>query len=175
MQAVMIRVALLADVADIASLNVRCWQVAYRGLVPDAFLDALDPAQQASWWSQRVSDPRITVLVAVDAASLVGYCSLSPSRDEDASSGACELVTLYVDPDRWRAGCGTALVSAAMARARERGFQELSLWVLATNAPARAFYASLGFWHDGGAKTDSRLGVALHEVRYRRELPPGTL
>jgi ribosomal protein S18 acetylase RimI-like enzyme len=175
MQGVMIRGALPTDAPEIASLNVRCWQAAYRGHIPDAFLDALDPAQQADWWSQRIRDPHTTVLVAVDAASLVGYCSLLPSRDEDAPSGACELVTLYVDPNRWRAGCGTALVFAAMARARERGFQELSLWVLATNTAARAFYGSLGFWHDGSSKTDSRLGVALHEVRYRRELPPGTL
>jgi len=167
---VMIRLASPADVPSIAALNVRSWQTAYRGHISDGFLNALDPAQGVAWWSQVVVDPSVAVLVAVDSTSLIGFCSFLASRDDDAPHSTCELATLYVDPGRLRAGCGTALVSAVIDMARERAFQELSLWVLSSNSVARAFYEAIGFTSDGHFKTDSRLGISLCEVRYRRNL-----
>ena len=166
----MIRLALPADVPQIAALNVRGWRAAYRGQICDSFLDALDSSRQAAGWSRVVVDPSITVLVAVDSASLIGFCSFLACRDQDATPGTCELATLYVDPDRFRTGYGTALVRATIDMARERAFQELSLWVLASNAVARAFYESLAFVSDGQVKVDSRLGISVQEVRYRRNL-----
>ena len=88
----------------------------------------------------------------------------------DVLAGICEIATLYVDPDKWRLGCGSSLVEAVVAAARERSFHGLSLWVLATNVAARVFYESMGFSPDGATKTDSRLGVELQEIRFRREL-----
>lgn len=138
--------------------------------MPDSFLDALDPGQSAAWWAQVVVDPQVTVLVAVEAVQLVGFCSFLACRDDDAVPTTCEIATLYVDPQHWRSGCGASLVEAVVRMARQRASREVSLWVLGTNVAARAFYESLGFSHDGRSKTDSRLGVALHEVRYRRRL-----
>jgi len=138
--------------------------------MPDSFLDALDSAQRTAWWAEVVVDPRVAVLVATDAGVVGGFCSLLVSRDGDASAGTGEIATLYVDPDRWRSGFGSALLTAAVDVARERGFGALSLWVLATNSAARAFYEAHGFSADGREKTDSRLGVSLHEVRYQRNV-----
>jgi ribosomal protein S18 acetylase RimI-like enzyme len=166
----MIRRACSSDVARIAAVHVRAWQVGYREQVPGAYLDAMDPAQRAPFWAGAVVDPNITVLVAVEAESVVGFCSSLSSRDGDAAPATCEILTLYVDPGHWRAGIGRALVAAAVDDARTRGFEAMSLWVLATNTTARAFYESLGFVPDGHDKTDARLGITLHEVRYRRPL-----
>jgi GNAT superfamily N-acetyltransferase len=171
LECVLIRPALSSDASQIASVHVRSWQVAYRGQVPDRYLDDLDPLQRATWWSGVVVDPEVTVFVAVEGVALRGFCSFLPCRNEDETrSGVCEIATLYVDPGLWRSGTGTALVEAVVGAAHERAFRELSLWVLATNFVARAFYESLGFSADGRSKTDSRLGVELHEVRYRRQL-----
>jgi len=139
--------------------------------MPDSFLDALDAAQRATWWEKVIGDPGVMVVVAIAGTALVGFSSLMASRDDDASPGTCEIATLYVDPENWRSGCGRALLGAAVDIADQRGFRQLSLWVLASNLVARAFYESLGFSPDGGSKTDSRLGVPLHELRYRRQLP----
>jgi GNAT superfamily N-acetyltransferase len=97
---------------------------------------------------------------------------LLPSRDDDAPSNTGEIAALYVDPDRWRRGIGAALVDAATDAAYARTFRTLTLWVLAANSPARAFYDRMGFAPDGHTKTDSRLGFPLYEVRYRRPLNP---
>jgi L-amino acid N-acyltransferase YncA len=118
----MIRLALPSDVPGIAAVHVRTWRVAYRGHLPDAFLDAMDPSQRASWWSGVVVDPNVTVLVSVEAESVVGFCSFLPSRDEDAPPSTCELVTLYLDPSHWRAGIGRALLESAIDDVSTRGF-----------------------------------------------------
>lgn len=165
-----IRPALPSDVSEIAQVHVRSWQIAYRGQVPDAFLEALDASQRAVWWAQVVVDPKVSVLVDVPADSIIGFCSFLPCRDDDAAPRTCEIATLYVDPSHWRSGSGAALVEQVVDVARGRGFLTLSLWVLATNGPARTFYEARGFVADGHCRTDSRLGVALHEVRYRRDL-----
>jgi GNAT superfamily N-acetyltransferase len=141
--------------------------------MPDDFLAALDESRRAAWRAQVVRDPDVTVLVCVLGDSTVGFCSFLKCRDDDAPPRTCEISTLYVDPPRWCSGFGAALVERAVALARTRGFLQLSLWVLATNTPARTFYESSGFSADGHSRTHSRLGVPLHEVRYCRQLSSG--
>ena len=70
-----------------------------------------------------------------------------------------ELDGLFVEPELWRRGIGTALVEEAAHRARRRG---LSLTVTA-GPSARAFYETCGFSVEGGAET--RFGPALRMSR----------
>lgn len=165
-----VREAAVADVDAIAAVHVDAWRVAYRGQIPDAFLDALDTSERARAWLQWVRDPSKVVLVGSRGAAIVGFCALLQSRDSDAPPHAGELAALYVDPTCWRTGCGRQLLEAAMRFASRREFQELTLWVLETNTTARAFYEACGFHADGATKTDPRGGFSLFEVRYSRPL-----
>ena len=70
-----------------------------------------------------------------------------------------ELDGLFVEPDLWRCGIGTALVHEAAHEARRRG---LSLSVIA-GPSARDFYESCGFTVEGDAQT--RFGPALRMSR----------
>ena len=70
--------------------------------------------------------------------------------DEEA-----ELDGLFVEPEHWRKGVGTALVDVATHEARKRG---LALMVTA-NLSAREFYEKCGFVVEGNAQT--RFGPAL--------------
>jgi len=56
-----------------------------------------------------------------------------------------EILTLAVVPAARRQGRALALLSAAMARARDAGVRTLFLEVNADNAPAKALYARVGF------------------------------
>ena len=70
-----------------------------------------------------------------------------------------ELDGLFVEPDLWRRGIGTALVNEAAHEARRKG---LSLAVTA-GPSARQFYERCGFSVEGGAQT--RFGPALRMSR----------
>lgn len=164
---------MLADVPRIARLHVSVWRAAYRGQVPDGYLDSLASTKRTTKWSAAVSDSSQVVLVAVEEAAVVGFALLLPSRDPDANQAVAELAALYVDESLWRSGYGTALLHAVEDAARLRGFSDITLWVLATNASARAFYEARGFARDGHTKTDERPGFPLFEVRYRRRVSAG--
>jgi ribosomal protein S18 acetylase RimI-like enzyme len=166
----MIRSATASDVDDIARLHVKTWQVAYRGHMPDAHLDGLDPSKRAAMWSKAIEQPDTVVLVATTSETLVGFCSLLPSRDADAAPQIGEIAAIYVDPLVWRSGIGRSLVEATLAASLPRGFAELTLWVLTDNAAARAFYESCGFAADGHTKVEERPGFSIHETRYRRRI-----
>ncbi|WP_160573471.1 GNAT family N-acetyltransferase [Actinomadura physcomitrii] len=52
-----IRTATTADAAAIARLHLSSYRAAYRGLLPDGFLAAYDPAERERRWLQRLRDP----------------------------------------------------------------------------------------------------------------------
>ncbi|HVZ33743.1 MAG TPA: GNAT family N-acetyltransferase [Polyangiaceae bacterium] len=138
--------------------------------MPEAYLASLQPSEKTAKWSASVTNGNVTVLVAVQTDAVVGFCSLVQSRDHDAAPRTGELATLYVHPDHWRSGIGASLLNAATDDARRLAFDTLTLWVLAGNSPARAFYEALGFVVDGNSKTDKSFGFPINEVRYRRPL-----
>lgn len=167
-----VRTALPSDNSRIASLHVRAWQAAYRGLMPDHFLDSLDPVARAGVWADRLRDPDRLVLLADQSHDLRGFCSLIPSRDSDAKHATGELSAIYVDPSCLRSGIGSLLLENLLPAARARGFSALSLWVLHDNSPARAFYQARGFIPDGTIKTETISTFQVQELRLNRSLLP---
>jgi hypothetical protein len=90
----MIRAAVPADADAIAEVWLRSWQTAYRGLVPDAVLDALSLEYRQGLWRDRLARGE-PALVAEHDGGVAGYCRvLSPSRDEDARDGVAEIASL---------------------------------------------------------------------------------
>jgi ribosomal protein S18 acetylase RimI-like enzyme len=161
-----VRLATGDDSEAIETIRVRGWQAAYRHVFPAAELDAL-PVDGARWRSRLTSPPRgWSTFVAEDAAAVVGFASVGPSRDV---AGLGELYAIYVDPAAWSRGAGQALI----ARAEERlasDYEVATLWVLEDNPRARAFYERAGWAPDGARKAEDRWGVRAPEVRYRKEL-----
>jgi hypothetical protein len=72
-----IRPARMQDVPEIAAVHVGSWQAAYRGLLPQAYLDGLDPSQRIGQWERSVSADRSDggTLVAEAAGRLSGFVS----------------------------------------------------------------------------------------------------
>lgn len=89
-----------------------------------------DEADDRRFIAERVL-PRCEVLLVRRGSEPVGFLALAGDWVEH----------LYVRPDAQRAGVGSALLEAAMAR-RPGG---LRLWTFQRNGGARAFYARHGF------------------------------
>ena len=148
-----IRVATSADALAVETVRITSWRTAYRGMVPDGYLDALvvDAERRAA----RMAEEGLTVLLATEGDAPVGMAAHGPCRDPDRP-GLPELYALYVLPEAWRTGVGSALLAAAG--------DVRSLWVLEANARARAFYERHGFRADGVTK-ELDLGGPVTELR----------
>lgn len=158
------------DALAVAGVHVRSWQVAYRGLLPDAYLDGLRLEDRARRYTFGGTDPqRPETLVALLQGEIRGFATVRPAQDADAA-GAGELAGLYVDPSWWGKGIGIALLAAARARLVDRGFSMAILWVLVGNTRARKVYSMDGWFSDGSSRVEEVWGVMADEVRYRRIL-----
>ena len=170
-----VRPARIDDAARVAEIHVLGWQGGYRGLLPQEYLDGLDPADRLSRWIQSLRGFDWSrggcFVVAGDDGLLAGFASVGQSRDDDAESGEVgEVMAIYLTPDSWGKGLGRELMGAALTHLRGVGYADVTLWVLDTNARARRFYEAAGFRPDGAMKVDDSLGFPLRKARYRRSL-----
>jgi ribosomal protein S18 acetylase RimI-like enzyme len=171
---VIIRPATPADAATLAALHVRAWQWAYRGLVPDTYLDHLGHSLRQRTEARRNQlehvPPEYRWWVAEDDWRLAGFTVTRPSEDGDAAHGTAEVLALYLDPGAVGQGIGRTLFAHAVADLRQQQFSQATLWVLESNDRARRFYEIAGWAPDGARKSEKRPGFSLHEVRYRIQL-----
>ncbi|MEZ4768196.1 MAG: GNAT family N-acetyltransferase [Caldilineales bacterium] len=166
-----VRNATVDDARRIAEIKVAGWRAAYRGVMPDDVLDQLSVKEQAARWRRRISDHPGRVLVAVTNGTVSGYVSAAASRDEDPPDPIIgEIYALYVHPDHWRCGIGSALIAAGLETLRRQSFRQVTLWVLADNGPAIGFYRTHGFQPDGRSKLETFGGVSLREIALARAL-----
>ena len=103
---------------------------------------------QAGQWREEdylrlATDEGGTILVAevanANQREIAGFAAFLCLRDE------ADLRNLAVDPARQRKGIARALLTAGLGAMQSSGVQKLFLDVRASNQPARALYASLGF------------------------------
>ena len=154
----------------IAELHVATWRSAYRGQMPDSFLEALRVERRAEFWRKELARENHGIIVAEERSSLLGFGSLIPSRDSDSDATVVgEIAALYVSSARWREGIGRALMVALLESAFASHYSIITLWVLAANAPSIQFYEAAGFRRDGTAKSETLSGgFIVHEIRMRR-------
>jgi ribosomal protein S18 acetylase RimI-like enzyme len=171
---VTIRRATTNDAARITETHVRSWQSAYRGIIPQDYLDSLDPAERLIARQQMLALVNWGVggvLVAEDESGLTGFADFGPTRDADKDPGLVgEIRAIYLAPAAWGRGHGRELMTASLSGLTAVGYVEATLWVLDRNERARGFYEAAGFRADGCVKEYDGPGFTLPEVRYRRLL-----
>jgi [ribosomal protein S18]-alanine N-acetyltransferase len=110
-----------------------------RELFPD---DAWTPEMFATELAQSTS--RRLYLVAEEENALIGYAGMMFTGGPQA-----DVVTLAVGPAHWGHGIGTALLTALLDKARDRGCAEVLLEVREDNPRARQLYSRHGFTEVG--------------------------
>jgi GNAT superfamily N-acetyltransferase len=158
------------DARAIAATGVIGWQSAYRGILPDDYLDAMSVETRAIAWRHRLeadTDGLAPAWVGESGGRVVGFVSGGPPRDEDVAPPTAEIYAIYLRPEAWRHGLGTALMGAATGHLRSLGATDLVLWVFEANRAARSFYEALGWRPDGGRQALLVGGFRAQEIRYR--------
>ena len=163
-----LRDATLADLAAIDDIHVRSRRATYRGQVSDHYLDVTMPAASRADWERRLPELLAGagwVLVAESAATAIGFaCALAPD-----ATGSVYVNNLHALPDRKGRGVGTALLDAAMRRARAAGASRMHLKVLESNRAAIGFYESRG-WRCTGRAEDTWAGEPIVALVYAIDL-----
>lgn len=149
------RRAAASDVEQLAGVHIRCWRETYRGMLSDAFLSGVDPANRLELWRMLLDRPEpAEAWVACDDELIVGFAgarhlpaSGSPEGHPPPASGDFELWGLYLLASHQGLGLGGRLLEAALEN------RPASLWVAADNWRAISFYRRFGFEPDGAEDT----------------------
>lgn len=147
-----IRGAALADVPAIATFQTACWREAYRGLVPDAYLDSVDARDRERRWRDRLVSGARQIAVALAGAEVAGVVSWGAAGQ---GTPELELKSLYVEAAHRGSGLAAALAGRAL------GSSPAQLWVFEDNPRAHAFYRKLGFRPDGSRQVDPDTGLPM--------------
>ena len=130
------------DAGGIARVHAESWCAAYRGIVPDSFLDALTQERMERFAEERLKSEHVTGLVATaKGKGVLGFIAggIERSRDEKYLG---EIYGVYVDPEYQNQGIGSRLVGALVEELQDSDIYSLMVWVLQEN-PWKRFYESL--------------------------------
>jgi len=168
-----IRAATPDDAVAIEAVHFVSRDAVYSGTIPDWPRHGPQQTERIARWKDWLESPDIVTFVGEVSGEIVGFVTVRATRDADVDGQhVAEMPTLYVHPDHWRSGLGTALCDAALDEAHKNGFQELTLWVVDLNAGARSFYAAYGFEEDGATTVDRGASgeIAVTARRFRKAL-----
>lgn len=156
-----VRPATPADAPAIQRVARASWHAAYDDLIGPGRVDETvdgwyDPEQVVA---QDVEPDERPLFVSEVDGRVVGFAEAAP---DDAEPDTAQLYRIYVAPDHWGRGLGSALLDRVEAVAAERGFERLELSVLAANDRAVQFYEASGF-ERVGTTHDERFESDRHE------------
>ena len=153
------------NLLEVSRIYEESWKTAYRGIVPQAYLDAIPIGR---WAANRDQEGRRS-LVLEEEGRLIGVTCTGPSRWPEYPDFG-EVISLYLLPEYMGRGYGKPLLETAVETLAEQGFRDVLLWVLEENHRARRFYEGAGFTPAGDVMEDEIGGKPLREVLYLRRI-----
>lgn len=151
----------LDDFDAISAIYAESWKVAYKGIVPQDYLDALP----TNYWSKTLATSAWDILVMSKNNKYIGTASLCPARDE-SMEGWGEIISIYLLPAYYHQGYGTMLLNRAIQELELKGFKKIYLWVFEENYKAQKFYEHVGFQKSKDRLSFEIGGKKLYEIRY---------
>ena len=145
----------------IGEIYVQSWRAAYRGIVPQDYLDGLQGAR----WAGFLAEGHPASFVILENEGYIGTSAVCAARDEKMT-GFGEVISIYLLPEYFGKGYAEPLLCCAVNALVKEGFADIYLWVLEENARARRFYEKHGFAHNGDAASITISGKELTELRY---------
>lgn len=157
----MIRPAEQRDAAAIGRVYCGGWKAAYDSLMPSFFLDALTPGNCTPKPDHIAPERRF---VAELDGEVVGTVTFGPGRED---SFLAEIQSLYILPEHWQKGQGSALFRAVVEKAKKQDYPGLYVWTLEGNLRAKTFYEAMGMIPTGEKREFEIAGAYLPEVKYQ--------
>ena len=115
---------------EISNIYEQSWKTAYRGIVPQDYLDSIPRGS----WASKIDSPGWTTLVCELGGKLIGTTSVCKSRYKEYPDEG-EIISIYFLPEYMHKGYGKQLLAAAVNELA--GYDDIFLWVLEENTNAR--------------------------------------
>ena len=160
-----IKRAEIYDAPVISKIHALSWKSAYKGLVPQQYLDELNDDFWTNAFEDWISNDKVTVQIMYDNELPIGCIAYGTSRDTTLPDWG-EIVSIYFLPDFMGKGHGKDLVDLALSELKTQNIREVYVWVLDGNQPARRFYEKSGFHCNDDKYSLEILGKALTDIRY---------
>ena len=150
---------------DIAKAHIRTSQAAYKGIIPDSFLERMSIKTRAQ--SYKFGDDLgkddffFAVQIGGTISGLLYLCKYRGESQDDIG----ELGGIYLAPEYWHNGYGKKMMDFSLDFLKNKGYSTIKIWVLEQNKNAIDFYKKFGFTFDGKIKF-TELGKSLKTVRY---------
>ncbi len=147
---VQIRVATIDDIDALAQIHVEGWQGAYGGLIDQAYINSQTVEKRTADWMGWLEQDDTHHLIAHDDDKATGFCGFGPLRTAPPGTSkirpqySSEIYGLYLKPEYFRKGVGTALMKEAAKNLKDLKHQSTCLWVLKDNKRGCAFYDAMG-------------------------------
>ena len=161
--------AQLSYAHDVAYVHVNSWRAAYKGIVPDEYLDGLSIEKSEEKFRKFYEKGISQYYLMYADEKPAGILVYSKSYDKDADDKTADLGVLYFLPEYWGRGLGAELLRHGIEEISMAGYERITLWVLEQNARARKFYDKNGFEFDG-TRDEITIGKTLMKVRYKLDI-----
>lgn len=151
-----VREATQDDIEHVQGVARNAWDATYEDIVPESVIEEA----VADWYgtatlSGIVESDKQVILVAEEDGKIVGFAhGVTDDHDPEKTEG--DILRLYVHPDHWKQGVGTALLEGMEDKLEAQGSEELHAMVLADNEMGNAFYEDHGF--QKASEADTRIG-----------------
>jgi N-acetylglutamate synthase-like GNAT family acetyltransferase len=167
MDRLLIRKAVLADAEPIARLHVASWRAAYGDFMPPKQMAWISEVRETRRANDLIRNPETPYLVAEDDDAIVGFLVYGPPGDDCDPRSTRQIYTFFVDPQRYRRGIGTQLLTAMEA---EISVPEITVWVMTQGVHGPRFFARSGFEREHQTEKMFRLiDTDFPIVRYRKQ------
>jgi len=155
------------DIHEYVACGIACWQSAYKGIVPDDYLENMpnETERRIEKTTKYMNEATEHFYYCVKSENkIIGFVTFGKSWDEDKPA-AGEIGAIYLLEEFWNKGYGRQMMEYGLKNLKDMGYHEIVVWVFEENYRSRRFYEKFGFVLDG-AKKERENGKTLITVRY---------
>ena len=159
-----IRKALPEDAYDYTICHISIWQSAYKGIVPDEYLNSMsnEVEKRVEKYTETLTNPGDREYYCVMLSDkMIGFIII------ELCTG--EIWAIYLSKEYWGSGYGKEMLDFSVSELEKKGHNEISLWVFEDNKRARRFNEKNSFVYNGTKREVNWYGgVPLIQLKYVR-------
>lgn len=153
------------DVQIISEITARSWKTAYSGFIQQEYLDSIEldfwVGALTTWMQQK----NLFIDLALINSKPVGAIIYRKAK-WFAFGSYGEIMSLYLDPDYYHQGIGSALLNHGIEEMKKIKYRGCQLWILKGNDAGISFFKKHGFLPTKKASAFKLAGQPMTDLKF---------